>query len=448
MILRFLLALCFSGLLRAAMPTPTATLAPLPIKPDIVVAADGSGDFTSVHAAVQSIPKDSRERRVILVKNGVYHEKVRIDAACITLRGESRAGSRIEFAWANTQGRDALGTAVVNINGDDCVLENLTIENTDGVLGRHAFAVYGRGDRTVIQDCDVLSQGNDTLSLWRTANGMFSEDAATHTSANGRYYHTRLKVCGSVDFICPRGWCYLSDSEIIEVNPKTDAAMWHDGSRDQNMKFVMRNCRFEGPENYRLARHHHDALFFFVDCSFEKTMRDFAPYRVIYPLNGGTPTPADIKNNQDHDPTNIWGERAYYFNSHRDGGDYAWHKDNLASAPGAPQPADITAKWTFGGTWDPERTDAPRVVTWRHQAQPDKLLLTFSEPVTVKGKPRLTFPNGQPADFIGGSGTATLEFSSPAAAFGGVIPRLELNGGAIVACEAGATLRVAELKFQ
>src|SRR6185503_20483513 len=104
-------------------------------------------NFKSIHEAAQSIPRDNRERKIILVKDGLYAEKVRIDAACVTLRGESRAGTRIEFTVAQGQGRDALGQAVVNINGDDCVLENLTIKNTHGVLGIHAFAVFGRGDR-------------------------------------------------------------------------------------------------------------------------------------------------------------------------------------------------------------------------------------------------------------------------------------------------------------
>jgi pectinesterase len=356
------------------------------------------------------------------------------------LQGQSRAGTRIEFSQpANGPGArgDGLGTAVVNINGDDCVLENLTIKNTHGVLGVHAFAVYGRGDRTVIQDCNVYSQGNDTISLWRTANGQFSEDAKNHASPNGRYYHARLDVCGSVDFICPRGWCYMVDSHMTEVNPRTDAAMWHDGSRDQAMKFVMRGCRFDGPENFRLARHHHDALFFFVDCTFAKEMRDFAPYRVIYPLNGGTPTPADIANNKEHDKTNLWGERAYYFNSHRDGGDYAWMKDNLAAAPGAPKPADITAKWTFGGTWDPERRDGPAVT--RVERRGEDMALVFSEPVTVKGKPRLTAAAGAVADYATGSGSDTLVFKGVPAGS----PTLDLAGGAIVACGAGATVRFA-----
>ncbi len=46
----------------------------------------------------------------------------------------------------------------------------------------------------MITDANVWSAGNDTLSLWRTSDGMFSEDAAAHTSPNGRYYHARLDV--------------------------------------------------------------------------------------------------------------------------------------------------------------------------------------------------------------------------------------------------------------
>jgi pectinesterase len=412
---------------------------PLPFKPDLTVAIDGSGDFKTIQEAVASIPKSNHERRVIFVKDGVYYEKVRVDASCITLRGQSRAGTRLEFAAPASAPRDSLGTAVLNINSDDFVLENFTVQNTHGVIGVHAFAIYGRGDRTVLEDADVLSQGNDTLSLWRTGNGQFSEDAATHASPNGRYYHARLKVCGSVDFICPRGWCYMTDCEMTEVNPHTDAAMWHDGSRDQEMKFVLRSCRFNGPENFRLARHHHDALFMFLDCSFEKTMRDFAPYRVIYPLNGGTPTAADLKNNKDHDATNIWGERAYYFNCHRDGGDYAWFKDNLASAPGAPTPEQVTAKWTFGGQWDPESKTVP--VVKNVSANEKQITVTFGENVTVKGHPRLALRDGKFADYTSGSGSEKLVFTTTA---GGTAPEaFDFNGGAIVATEASAALRFA-----
>ena len=66
------------------------------------------------------------------------------------------------------------------------------------------------------------------------------------------------------------------------------------------------------------------------------------------------------------------------------------HLRHLAAAPGAPKPAEITARWTFAGTWDPERSDPPRVVGQRPIE--GVIELTWSERVTVKGRPRLRLP--------------------------------------------------------
>jgi len=415
----------------AAAPLPTGRAA-WPIAPDLTVAADGSGNFKTIQAALESIPAGNRERRIIFVKDGVYHEKIRIDAACVTLLGESRAGTRLEYAQGTEEFRrqpDALGTAVVNINGDDCVLANLTVRNTHGVVGVHAFAVYGRADRTVIEDCDVLSEGNDTLSLW--------------DREGGRYYHARLNIRGSVDFVCPRGWCYMTDCNLEEANPRAEAMIWHDGSKDRAMKFVLRGCKFDGVAGWRLGRHHHDAQFYLLDCTFSNRMLDVPPRRVVYPLGGRPATDDDRKRNRDLDATNVWGERAYFFDCHREGGDFAWFGDNLAAAPGAPTPAQITAAWTFGGTWDPERVAGPVIRSVEENGA--LLTVTFSEPVTVKGRPELRLVSGDAAPYAGGSGTPVLTFQVPAGVTGAVTASVPSPGGTIIACQASAALRVADV---
>ena len=429
-----------------------AAPAPLPFKPDLVVATDGSGDFKSLHAAVQSISRDNHERRVIFVKNGVYTEKVRVDAACLTVRGESRDGTRLQFAQARTDTgpRDPIGVGVLNLGptAHDFILEHLTVINTHGELGIHAFAIFGLADRTIIQDCAVFSQGNDTLSLWRGRTENAAAVAAAMPAGStslmrdgGRYYHTRLEVCGSVDFICPRGWCYLSDSTIRQVNPRASAAVWHDGAGNADKKFVLRRCRFDGPPNWYLARRHHDGQFFFIDCNFSATMRDQPPYRVMYPTNGGTPTAADRQRNAENDRSNVFGDRNYFFNSHREGGDYAWQRDNLATAPGAPRPDQITAAWTFAGTWDPERTDLPKITGLDRGT--DGIKVVFSESVTVKGKPRLVLADGRAVDYVSGSGSTTLLFGASRGAMTG--GQAGSGGGIIVASEAFARLRIADL---
>ena len=42
-----------------------------------------------------------------------------------------------------------------------------------------------------------------------------------------------------------------------------------------------------------------------------------------YSRGRGTPTAADQKRNADYDRTNVFGDRTYFANSHREGGDYA-----------------------------------------------------------------------------------------------------------------------------
>jgi pectinesterase len=420
----FLLSLVFAF----APELLTTSRAEMP-RPDIVVAADGSGEFKTIQEAVNTIPRDNRQRTIIFIKDGVYHEKVRIDPDFVTLRGQSREGTRIEFPQGTdefTKQPDSLGRAVVNINGNDCVLENLTIKNTQGVIGPHAFAIYGKGDKTVIVDCDVLSEGADTLALWGDRSGS---------------YQARLNIRGSVDFVCPRGWCYMTDCTFYEVNPAAHASIWHDGSKDKNMKFVLRNCKFDGVDNWILARHHHDAQFFLLDCTFSKRMRDLAPYRVIYPIAGDKPSENDAKRNRDLDASNVWGERAYFYNCHRRGGDYVWQTNNLSFAPGAPKSKQITAAWTFAGKWDPERRDRPAISKVTQES--DRIEVTFGENVTVKGKPRLILRGSNFADYVSGSGGNVLIFGVPARARGEAV-KLDLNRGAIIASEASAILRIVD----
>ena len=275
-------------------------------------------------------------------------------------------------------------------------------------------------------NCDVLSHGADTVSFWR--------------GDRGRCYLANCRLEGSVDFVCPRGWCYLTHCRFYEM--KNTAAVWHDGSRDKDMKFVLRDCRLDGTNGWNLARHHHDAQFFFLDCRFSKTMIDQPPFRVIYPLDGGTPGASDIARNAELDKSNLWGERSYFYDCHRDGGDYRWFVDNLAAAPGAPKPKQITAAWTFAGSWNPERTSGPVIQTVNNAE--GRVTLAFNESVTVKGKPRLKLKGGAFAEYASGSGTDALVFNLPNNAMNKPVA-VDLRSGAIITSGAGATLRLARL---
>jgi pectinesterase len=401
-------------------------------KPDILVAADGSGDFRTIQAAITSIPATNRERVIVLIKDGKYHEKIRVDASFVTLRGQSRRRTRIEFSQLKddfTAHPDDLGWAVINLNhANDFVLENLTVENTAKIMMSHAFTVCGTGDRTILVDCDVLSHGADTVSLGRGERGF--------------YYHARCNFSGSVDFVCPRGWCYVKDCDFYAY--KRTATVWHEGTLDPQMKFVMRNCRFDGATSFNLGRYFDDAQFYFLDCKFSAKLRNKPIQRVIYVLNSGPATESDLQRNAIGDKEHFWGERTYFYNCHRDGGDFDWFANNLSSAPGSPKPNQITAAWTFNGKWDPEDDSGPTIQQSR--AIGGQIALIFSEPVTVKGKPRLEMCRGGVANYISGSGGDTLLFEPESDS--DEVCSMDLNGGAIIGCRASARLRPANLSLR
>jgi pectinesterase len=417
------------GVLFALLFSACAVLGVDVPKPDIVVATDGTGEFKTIQAAVESIPVTNRERVTVLIKNGTYHEKIRVGSSFVTLRGQDRSRTRIEFSQVKDDfiaHPDRLGWAVINLHrANDFVLENLTVENTATDMSAHAFAISGSGDRTIIVDCDVLSHGGDAVSLGR--------------GEPGRYYHARCNFSGSVDFVCPRGWCYARDCSFYAY--RKTAAVWHAGARDPQMKFVMRNCRFDGATDFNLGRHFLDAQFYFLDCKFSRKLRD-KPIRQETYQNGGTRAEEDTLRDAELDKQNIRGERSFFYNCHRDGGDFTWFADNLSSAPGSPKPSQITAAWTFDGEWDPENEVRPMIQ--QVHARDRQIAAAFSEPVTVKGKPRLKMCRSGVAEYVAGSGGNTLLFE-PMPGSGDEVCSVDLNGGAIIACQASAAPRLADI---
>ena len=401
------MALSIVGLLSLAIPLQA-------LQPHtIVVDPEGSGDFKTLTEAMNSLPLFTYERTVIFLKNGVYEEKIRIEQDNITLRGESREGVKIignlpRQQWQDN--KDAIGPAVINLVGDDIIIENLTIENTQPYTLTHAFAIYGKGTRTIIQNANVWSNGGDTVSLWNDKEGL--------------YYHANCDFRGAVDFVCPRGWCYIENSDFTSV--RQTAALWHAGGHDKDQKFVLRNCSFDGKTPFELGRHHYDAQFFLIDCNFSDAVMDKAIYRVIY---------EDSNRNR---PDN-WGNRTYFHNSHKPGLD--WTKDNLHERDPQLKPETITASWTFAGTWNPESTASPRIIRAAKRTD-GKIDVFFNEAITVRGTPILQKGLDR-ITYCHGAGSHQLTFEGTLANLNGGVElnTLKIESGALIGTLATCTER-------
>lgn len=153
----------------------------------IVVAADGSGDFTTIGEALRKLKGDSEEAVRIYIKNGVYHEKLLVNYTVnnLTLEGESREGTVItngDYASLNNMGTS--GSYTLRIDGNNITVKNMTIENSAGRVGQ-AVALHTTGDKIHVSDCNIT--GN--------------QDTLYATGRNARNLYDNCYIDGTVDFI-------------------------------------------------------------------------------------------------------------------------------------------------------------------------------------------------------------------------------------------------------
>jgi pectinesterase len=233
-------------------------------KPDAVVAADGSGDHTSIQAAIMKAPyRAEGQPWVIRVKPGTYKERVYVqrERGYIRLAGEDpattvlSAGLHAGLTGADGQKIGTFGTPTLQIDGDGFEIENLTVENTAGPVGQ-ALALRADGDRLVFKNCRFLGW-QDTLFLNRN-----------------RSYFQDCVIEGHVDFIFGGGAAWFENCRIhCRKGGYITAASTPSG---QPCGFVFHRCRVtaEPGSKVLLGRAWRPcAMTAFIDCELPEAVR-------------------------------------------------------------------------------------------------------------------------------------------------------------------------------
>ena len=135
----------------------------------MVVAQNGSGDFTTIQSAIDAVKAFPDKRITIFIKNGIYREKIRIPPwnNLLSLIGED--AEKTIITWNDYfdkigRGRNStFYTYTFLVEADDFFAENLTIENAAGEVGQ-AVALHVEGDRCVFNNCR-LKGNQDTVFL-------------------------------------------------------------------------------------------------------------------------------------------------------------------------------------------------------------------------------------------------------------------------------------------
>lgn len=218
--------------------------------PRFVVALDGTGDFTSVQDAINAAPDYCKQSgTTIFIKKGVYKEKLTIpkNKQKLYFLGEDAESTIItwnDYALKHGSTGFEMGTSATStifLYADDCLFENLTIENSSG-SGKHiaqACAITVDGDRVAFVNCKFIAN-QDTIYTY---------------SGGLKQYYKNCWIEGTTDFIFGASICYFDSCTILsKLNSYVTAASTPKG---QKYGYVFNNCKLihsDGVDKVYLGR--------------------------------------------------------------------------------------------------------------------------------------------------------------------------------------------------
>lgn len=178
----------------------------------ITVSKSGKDDFTTINAALDSIAEHTKHRTVIHIREGVYEEKIFINASkpYISFVGDGQEKTIIQ--WGDKAGdfddEDQLlktyKSATVGVNSQYFIAENIQFRNTapqpaPGSVLRQAVALRITGDRAAFYNCSFYG---------------FQDTLYDH---KGRHYFENCYIHGSIDFVFGNGRSLYKNCHLHSV---------------------------------------------------------------------------------------------------------------------------------------------------------------------------------------------------------------------------------------
>nr|P83948.1 RecName: Full=Pectinesterase 3; Short=PE 3; AltName: Full=Pectin methylesterase 3; Flags: Precursor [Citrus sinensis] len=175
------------------------------VTPNVVVAADGSGNFKTVAASVAAAPQGGTKRYIIRIKAGVYRENVEVTKKHknIMFIGDGRTRTIITGSRNVVDGSTTFKSATVAVVGEGFLARDITFQNTAGPSKHQAVALRVGADLSAFYNCDMLAY-QDTLYV--------------HSN---RQFFVNCLIAGTVDFIFGNAAAVLQNCDIHARKPNS-----------------------------------------------------------------------------------------------------------------------------------------------------------------------------------------------------------------------------------
>ncbi|CAN8255756.1 unnamed protein product [Cochlearia groenlandica] len=208
------------------------------VKPDMVVAQDGSGQYKTINEALENVPKKNNATFVVHIKGGVYKEFVQVNRSMTNLVfiGDGPQKTIITGDKSFKDGITTYRTASAAIVGDHFIAKNMGFENTAGAEKHQAVAIRVMSDESMFYNCRFDGY-QDTLY------------AHSH-----RQFYRDCTISGTIDFLFGDGAAVLQNCTFLVRKPLPNQAcpITAHGRKDprEATGFVLQGCTIAGDTDY------------------------------------------------------------------------------------------------------------------------------------------------------------------------------------------------------
>ncbi|CAK9203634.1 unnamed protein product, partial [Sphagnum troendelagicum] len=181
---------------------------------NVTVAQDGSGDYNTIQQAVDaaaaassssgnsnsssSKPAAAALRYVIHIKEGIYHEIVRVSTPFLIMLGD---GINKTIITGNRSATDPSMTtyqsATFGVTGKGFIAKGITFQNTAGAIAHQAVALRVSGDQS---------------AFWQCSFDGFQDTLYTHAL---RQFYFGCTIYGTVDFVFGNAAAVLQNCTLL-----------------------------------------------------------------------------------------------------------------------------------------------------------------------------------------------------------------------------------------
>ncbi|KAL3517415.1 hypothetical protein ACH5RR_020004 [Cinchona calisaya] len=175
-------------------------------KVDLIVAKDGSGNFTSINEALSVAPNSSTTRFVIYIKAGAYYEYIEVERkkTMIMFVGDGIGKTLIKGNRSVVDGWTTFRSSTVAVVGNGFIAKGITFENYAGPSKHQAVALRSGSDLSIFYQCSFVAY-QDTLYV--------------HSL---RQFFRECDVYGTVDFIFGNAAVVFQNCSLYARKPNSN----------------------------------------------------------------------------------------------------------------------------------------------------------------------------------------------------------------------------------